>query len=80
MSNNRKMSLFSRWKQQTNNEQLEGVSEEEAIEYREAFRLFDKVKVKRMIIHDITIFNMYIFFLKLKKFEIFTQFILFLAL
>uniref|UniRef100_A0A1I8EV05 EF-hand domain-containing protein n=1 Tax=Wuchereria bancrofti TaxID=6293 RepID=A0A1I8EV05_WUCBA len=42
MSNNRKMSLFSRWKQQTNNEQLEGVSEEEAIEYREAFRLFDK--------------------------------------
>ncbi|VDN42105.1 unnamed protein product [Gongylonema pulchrum] len=42
MSNSRKMSLFNRWKQQTNNEQLEGVSEEEAIEYREAFRLFDK--------------------------------------
>lgn len=44
MASNRKTSLFSRWKQQTNNnEQLEGVSEEEAIEYREAFRLFDKV-------------------------------------
>lgn len=43
MSNSRKMSLFNRWKQQTNNEHLEGVSEEEIIEYREAFRMFDKV-------------------------------------
>ncbi|KAI1709841.1 EF hand domain-containing protein [Ditylenchus destructor] len=39
----RKLSLFNRWKTQTlADTQLEGISEEEMIEYKEAFRLFDK--------------------------------------
>ncbi len=41
-NSNRKASLFNRWKQQAQ-DGLEGVSEEEVIEFREAFRLFDKV-------------------------------------
>lgn len=43
MTSNRKSSLFNRWKQQSTADQLEGISEEEMIEYKEAFRLFDKV-------------------------------------
>ncbi|TMS34778.1 hypothetical protein L596_002300 [Steinernema carpocapsae] len=42
MAQNRKMSLFNRWKQQSHESGLEGISEEELIEYKEAFRLFDK--------------------------------------
>ncbi|KAI6184614.1 Calmodulin-like protein [Aphelenchoides bicaudatus] len=40
----RKLSLFNRWKNQnlTNDYALDGISEEELIEYKEAFRLFDK--------------------------------------
>jgi len=39
----RKLSLFNRWKNQANvDNELEGISEEEMIEYKEAFRLFDK--------------------------------------
>ncbi|CAD5214589.1 unnamed protein product [Bursaphelenchus xylophilus] len=39
----RKLSLFNRWKNQALNEtELDGISEEEMIEYKEAFRLFDK--------------------------------------
>lgn len=40
----RKLSLFNRWKNQTLvDSALEGISEEEMVEYKEAFRLFDKV-------------------------------------
>jgi hypothetical protein len=41
----RKLSLFNRWKNQnlTADFALEGISEEELVEYKEAFRLFDKV-------------------------------------
>lgn len=41
----RKLSLFNRWKNQnlTTEFALEGISEEELVEYKEAFRLFDKV-------------------------------------
>lgn len=39
---NRKPSLFQRWKQQTVTE-LEGITQDEMEEFREAFRLFDKV-------------------------------------
>lgn len=42
----RKLSLFNRWKNQTliDSCALEGISEEEMVEYKEAFRLFDKVR------------------------------------
>lgn len=43
MTSKRKTSLFNRWKQQNASEQFEGITEEEMIEYKEAFRLFDKV-------------------------------------
>jgi hypothetical protein len=43
----RKMSLFNRWKNQSIfDTALEGISEEEMFEYKEAFRLFDKVSQK----------------------------------
>uniref|UniRef100_A0A1I8ESN8 EF-hand domain-containing protein n=1 Tax=Wuchereria bancrofti TaxID=6293 RepID=A0A1I8ESN8_WUCBA len=42
MSSRRRSSLFNRWKQQNRNEQFEGITEEEMIEYKEAFHLFDK--------------------------------------
>lgn len=40
----RKLSLFNRWKNQnlTTEVDIEGISEEELVEYKEAFRLFDK--------------------------------------
>ncbi|KAL3108379.1 hypothetical protein niasHT_015301 [Heterodera trifolii] len=39
----RKLSLFNRWKNQAMlDTALEGISEEEMVEYKEAFRLFDK--------------------------------------
>lgn len=43
----RKLSLFNRWKNQnlTADVALEGISEEELVEYKEAFRLFDKVSL-----------------------------------
>lgn len=43
MGDQRKMSLFNRWKAQTSESGLDGISEEELVEYKEAFRLFDKV-------------------------------------
>ncbi len=46
MTDSRKMSLFNRWKQQTNEISLEGIGEEELAEYKEAFRLFDKVSLQ----------------------------------
>lgn len=40
----RKLSLFNRWKNQALSDTiLDGISEEEMTEYKEAFRLFDKV-------------------------------------
>ena len=43
----RKLSLFNRWKNQAlADTALDGISEEEMVEYKEAFRLFDKVKGK----------------------------------
>ncbi|VDN04496.1 unnamed protein product [Thelazia callipaeda] len=42
MANQRKSSLFDRWKQQTANDEFGGINEEEMIEYKEAFHLFDK--------------------------------------
>ncbi|VDN20690.1 unnamed protein product [Gongylonema pulchrum] len=42
MANKRKSLIFNRRKQQDISEQLEGITEEEMIEYKEAFRLFDK--------------------------------------
>ena len=41
----RKLSLFNRWKNQNlaTEVDIEGISEEELVEYKEAFRLFDKV-------------------------------------
>uniref|UniRef100_A0A1I7WBV4 Calmodulin n=1 Tax=Heterorhabditis bacteriophora TaxID=37862 RepID=A0A1I7WBV4_HETBA len=43
MTDPRRVSLFNRWQQkQTNVSGLEGINEEELIEYKEAFRLFDK--------------------------------------
>jgi len=39
----RKLSLFNRWKNQTQiDDGIEGISEEEMLEFKEAFRLFDK--------------------------------------
>lgn len=47
MTDPRRVSLFNRWsqKQSTTINGLEGINEEELIEYKEAFRLFDKVSV-----------------------------------
>lgn len=46
MADTRKASLFHRWRQNDSApEGLEGISEEELSEFREAFRLFDKVIV-----------------------------------
>lgn len=40
-----KMSLFNRWKNQTAVEvAMDGITEEEMEEFKEAFRLFDKVR------------------------------------
>lgn len=46
MGDSRRVSLFNRWqaKQNTVVTGLEGINEEELIEYKEAFRLFDKVR------------------------------------
>lgn len=45
MNNRRRSSLFNRWKQQNKNEEFEGITEDEMIEYKEAFHLFDKVGI-----------------------------------
>ncbi|CAG9539435.1 unnamed protein product, partial [Cercopithifilaria johnstoni] len=42
MGSKRRSSMFNRWKQQDRDEQLAGITEEEMIEYKEAFHLFDK--------------------------------------
>lgn len=39
----RKLSLFNRWKNAAVDVELDGITEEERLEYKEAFRLFDKV-------------------------------------
>ena len=54
----RKLSLFNRWKTQSlfDTVPLEGISEEEMFEYKEAFRLFDKASAlcfeKIVVIQD----------------------------
>ncbi|VDM98311.1 unnamed protein product [Onchocerca ochengi] len=42
MGSRRRSLLFNRWKQQKKNEEFDGITEEELIEYKEAFHLFDK--------------------------------------
>lgn len=60
MTQNGKASLFNRWKHQTAYDQLfEGISEEEKLEYKEAFRLFDKVSNLRLYLR--------LFFKKIKN-------------
>lgn len=43
MGSRRRSSLFNRWERKNRNEQFEGIKEEEMVEYKEAFHLFDKV-------------------------------------
>lgn len=49
MSLNRKLSMFNRFsKREPIDSALAGISEEEINEYREAFRLFDKVRTSKI--------------------------------
>lgn len=43
--------MFARWKNLTFTDQLTGIREEELTEYKEAFRLFDKVRLTYHFYH-----------------------------